>query len=161
MDTEGNFYSRMSPNGRGPLKEKLRKLKLALAWNERWYVTLRKNNKPYRLQTHRIVLETFIGSCPSNMETRHIDGNPQNNKIINLKWGTKSENYSDRIRHGTSTIGEKNGSAKLNEKQVRVIKAFKQLKNRPTYQEIAEFFEVSRGCIKSIMVGRSWKHLKE
>ncbi len=50
---------------------------------------------------HQLVLETFVGPCPKNMETRHLDGNPANNRLENLKWGTLLENVADAVRHGT------------------------------------------------------------
>lgn len=52
-------------------------------------------------QVHRLVLETFIGPCPEGMECLHIDGNPENNDISNLRWGTHYENVQDAKRHGT------------------------------------------------------------
>ena len=50
---------------------------------------------------HRIVLEAFVGDCPEGLETLHIDGNPANNHVGNLKWGTSSENTLDTVNHGT------------------------------------------------------------
>lgn len=49
---------------------------------------------------HRLVLESFVGLRPPGMETRHLDGNPKNNRLTNLRWGTRSENSLDRVRHG-------------------------------------------------------------
>lgn len=49
---------------------------------------------------HRIVLEAFVGDCPEGLETLHIDGNPANNHVGNLKWGTSNENSLDQVRHG-------------------------------------------------------------
>lgn len=50
---------------------------------------------------HRLVLEAFIGPCPPGMETRHRDGDPANNHLTNLRWGTKTDNNLDQVRHGT------------------------------------------------------------
>lgn len=36
---------------------------------------------------HRLVLEAFVGECPEGMKTRHLDGDPANNRLSNLKWG--------------------------------------------------------------------------
>lgn len=52
-------------------------------------------------RVHRLVLEAFIGLCPKGKECRHLDGNPSNNKLENLTWGTSKENASDQFRHGT------------------------------------------------------------
>lgn len=50
---------------------------------------------------HRAVLEAFRGPCPDGMEARHLNGHSQDNRLVNLAWGTKSENNLDRVRHGT------------------------------------------------------------
>lgn len=34
------------------------------------------------------------------MECRHLDGNKINNKLSNLKWGTRHENIMDCVRSG-------------------------------------------------------------
>jgi len=49
---------------------------------------------------HRLVGEAFLGPRPEGLETRHMDGNPANNAAANLRYGTKSENAQDRVRHG-------------------------------------------------------------
>lgn len=51
------------------------------------------------LSVHRLVLETFVGPCPEGMEARHLDGDPNNNDLANLCWGTHLENMRDRARH--------------------------------------------------------------
>jgi hypothetical protein len=50
---------------------------------------------------HQLVVEAFIGPCPPGLEIRHLDGNPANNALSNLRYGTRSENGMDRVRHGT------------------------------------------------------------
>lgn len=49
---------------------------------------------------HRLVLEAFVGPCPPGMQTRHLDGDPGNNHLGNLRWGTPAENNRDTLRHG-------------------------------------------------------------
>lgn len=50
---------------------------------------------------HRMVLTAFSGPPPDGHESLHGDGDPTNNNIENLRWGTRSENNLDRVRHGT------------------------------------------------------------
>lgn len=52
---------------------------------------------------HRLVLFAFVGVPPANtqrIEARHLDGNPANNNLTNLAWGTVAENRADRRRLG-------------------------------------------------------------
>jgi hypothetical protein len=67
------------------------------------YVRLHGRNR----RVHHLVLEAFIGPRPEGMETRHIDRNPRNNVLSNLRWGTKLENAADKHRHGTMLRGER------------------------------------------------------
>lgn len=49
---------------------------------------------------HRCVLLAHTGPCPVGGVTRHLDGDPTNNQLSNLAWGTKSENALDMRAHG-------------------------------------------------------------
>lgn len=55
-----------------------------------------------RRRVHQIVLSAFVGPCPHGQEALHRDGDPTNPDLSNLRWGTKSENAQDSIRHGTN-----------------------------------------------------------
>lgn len=59
------------------------------------------NNTQIGKGVHCIVAEAFIGPRPDGMETRHIDGDPSNNRLVNIEYGTRSENAADSKRHGT------------------------------------------------------------
>ena len=64
-------------------------------------VYLCREGKPRNKSVHRLVLEAFVGVCPEGMECLHADGNPENNRVANLRWGTCSENALDSVNHGT------------------------------------------------------------
>ena len=49
---------------------------------------------------HSLVAEAFIGARPENMEVCHSDGDPTNNHLDNLRYGTPSDNTLDRVKHG-------------------------------------------------------------
>ena len=89
-----------------------RKLKLDTDRDGYKRVRLSKNGKKTRYSVHRLVLLTFIGECPAGQETRHLDGNPSNNNLKNLAWGTRADNYNDRKLHGTDSSGKRNGRYK-------------------------------------------------
>ena len=61
-------------------------------------VALGRNNSQC---VHKLVLLTFIGAAPVRHECLHINGIPSDNRLCNLRWGTRSENILDAVRHGT------------------------------------------------------------
>ena len=83
---------------------------------------LRKQEKCYTKLIHRLVLETFVGPCPPGMECRHLDGNPSNNSLKNLCWGTRLENMQDAARQGAMKRGEEHWKAKMTAVKVRRIR---------------------------------------
>lgn len=81
-----------------------------LSANPRGYLTvnLSRGEAGSRTQhVHTLVLSAFVGPRPEGMEARHLDGNPANNSIANLAWGTHSENNLDRVRHGTHHLASR------------------------------------------------------
>lgn len=50
---------------------------------------------------HRLVMAAFVGPPPEGMQVCHNDGDPKNNRLGNLRYGTPSENMYDRGLHGT------------------------------------------------------------
>ena len=47
-------------------------------------------------KVHNLVLESFVGSRPDGMQAIHLDENPRNSSLSNLKWGTQNENLKLR-----------------------------------------------------------------
>lgn len=91
-----------------------------------WSVNLYRDGKPYHMNIHRAVLLAFVGPPPPGHEGCHDDGNSQNNWLTNLRWGTKSANALDTVRHGRChcTIkGEANPGAKYTTQQVAEMRA--------------------------------------
>ena len=108
---------------------------------------------------HRLILETFVSPCPKNMECRHLDGNPANNKLSNLKWGTSRENSLDAVKHKTyyHAQGEGHGRAKLTNNKVREIR--KLLKLGFTRRQLGELYGVAHSVINCINARKTWKHI--
>ncbi len=99
----------------------------------------------------------FVGPRPYNKECCHYDGDATNNTIANLRWDTKKANQADKLRHGTSNRGERNGSAKL--KEIDILEIRKQRGEGKTCYSIAQLFNVSITAIYNILSGRSWKNI--
>jgi len=121
-------------------------------------VTLSKNNNKRTFCIHTLVLEAYIGKRPVGKECRHLDGNPQNNNLDNLCWGTHSENMLDRALHGTSNRGERQGRSKLTERDVRLIIYINKTKLF-LQNDIGILFGVGLSSISSIVRKKIWKHI--
>ena len=63
--------------------------------------TLRRRGSVRNVTVHTLVLEAFVGPRPEGLVCRHLDGDPLNNRLENLRWGTPEENSQDSIQHGT------------------------------------------------------------
>lgn len=69
----------------------------------RYYVNLGRgtNNRFY---IHRLVAETFIPNPENKNEVDHIDTDPSNNHVENLRWTTRQENMNNALtREKTKT----------------------------------------------------------
>lgn len=107
---------------------------------------------------HCLILEAFVGPCPSGMECRHLNGLPRDNRLENLIWGTPRENQADRVRHGTSNRGEQHPLAKLTNEDVVWIRDDYATGNF-TLQDLALKFNVSKETVRGVVVHRRWRHL--
>lgn len=110
---------------------------------------------------HRLVLEAFVGSCPSGMECCHNDGDRKNCKLKNLRWDTRSSNTLDSIKHGTyvgSSRGSLHKNAKLTEDDVVIIKRLL-LEGHLSQIAIGEIFDVSGTVVNYINKRKSWRHV--
>ncbi len=167
ISDEGIVFS-FSKRANQDRPKKPRKLKSYKQKSGHLRLYLQKEGKAYKRYVHRLVLESFIGECPVNQECRHKDGNPSNNKLSNLIWGTKKENFLDRKKHGVLIMGESHPGSKLTEEQVIEIRKLASESNKKirkidkggNYKEISKKFNVSPSAIVGIMRGSTWKHVK-
>ena len=122
------------------------------------YVFAYEKGKQRKLFVHRAVLLAWCGKPAAGTETRHLDDNPDNNSLENLKWGTRQENVDDKRRNGRLPVGERSGTHKLTEGDVSLIKqmAFHEMMSM---RKIAQMLDVSHTTIRAIFTGRRWSHL--
>ncbi len=116
--------------------------------------TLSKNGKSSTVTVHKMVAEAFLGKRPKGLFVRHLDGNPANNNLANLSYGTQLENMRDALRHGTIQQGEHRYNAKLTAKKVL------ELRNRHASGEsatsLAKEIGVNDGYMHGVLIGKRW-----
>jgi hypothetical protein len=108
---------------------------------------------------HQLVLEAFVGPCPSGMEALHRDDNGTNNVLDNLRWGTRAENIEDKIANGKQIKGESHPLSKLTEAQIAEIRAAIPTWKRGMGRRFAEKFGVTETNVSYIKRGKTWKEL--
>jgi len=113
-------------------------------------------NGARRCGIHRLMLLAFVGPCPAGMVCRHIDGDPVNNSLANLRWGTHQENADDCIQHGRRPRGSGHPNARLSAADVMDIRT--RIPHTSSTALAAEY-GVARSTIKDVASGRSWAHL--
>ena len=121
------------------------------------YVLYDGHGNSVRYTAHFLMLHCFVGKRPQGKVARHLDGNPANNRLSNLKWGTQKQNWDDKRKHGRATIGERHGRAKLKTADVLVIRKFQ--KYQGYRQELAKRYSVSAALIDDIRNRKSWRHV--
>lgn len=131
-------------------------VKTTMHYDYRWVVLCNGKNRR-RNQVHRLVLLAFVGPCPEGMECCHNDGNSTNNKLSNLRWGTRKENAADRVRHGRQIRGEKVAHAKATDQIVRDIR--RMFSEGRTRRELAVEFKLNQCVVNRIIRRHSWKHV--
>lgn len=107
----------------------------------------------------RVLCEAVNGPPPTpEHEAAHSCGNGHAGCLArgHLSWKTPAGNASDRIVHGTETVGGRHGLAKLTEADVNEIR---RLKGRLPQRAIAARFGIHQAQVYRILSGKSWAYL--
>ena len=100
---------------------------------------------------HRLVMRTFVGNCPEGMEVLHKNGNLVDNRLENLRYGTRTENILDVFYQGKRW-------RKLNVDDVQAIRFG--ISSGFTGVELSRMFGVSPTIISSIKKKRTFSWLR-
>lgn len=117
-------------------------------------VLLSKDGKVANKVVSSLVMEAFIGPRPKGLFVLHGDGDPENNRVSNLRYGTQKENMMDSILHGTRPKGVLCTGAKLTPAQVSEIRT-----SQETNAALARRFGVDTSTVRLARTGRNWRHL--
>ena len=127
--------------------------------NRRGYALVKLNigGARTRLLVHILVLEAFRGPRPPGTQTRHLNGISNDNRLVNLAWGTPKENAADCLRQGTRPLGSRRWNAKLREGDVVNILTARAAGTG--IRALARRHGVHHNTIEQIFNGKAWKHV--
>lgn len=114
-------------------------------------VQLYRNGRSERPFIHRLVLAAFDGPG-RDRQACHLDGDPTNNALWNLRWGSQIDNWDDSKRHETHRRYHK-----LTEAQVAEIREASS-RGESAYA-ISRVVGVSDTQVRNIITGRQWKEM--
>ena len=103
------------------------------------------------IPVHQLVTLSFLGEVPEGMEVLHKNGNPKDNRLENLRYGTRTENILDVYYEGKAW-------RKLTIEDVLSIRFG--LATNIAETELASMYGVSFNTINRIKHGRNYSWLK-
>jgi hypothetical protein len=89
---------RETPDGR-----KVRGRVLKPSKSNRGYLLVHVTDDAGKVQTrtvHTLMMLTFAGPCPPGQQVRHLNDDPEDNRLENLAYGTAVENAQDKFANG-------------------------------------------------------------
>lgn len=112
------------------------------------HVLIRKK----KLRVHHAVLLAFGFERPAGAVCRHLDDNPSNNRVSNLRWGTYQENANDAQRNGRVRRGEDKTGHRLTLAEVYEIR-----RDRRASRTVGANYGVSHTAVLRIRRGERWR----
>lgn len=106
-------------NGRSGSKKVRRGRILKLTLNRDGYLLVDLRDRTFSV--HKIILTTFDSPKPNGYCCLHINNIKHDNRTVNLKWGTYSENGQSAIADGLYTHGRSGKHGKENPQSKAVI----------------------------------------
>lgn len=114
----------------------------------------RRNTK----QVHALVMLAFVGPKPQGLEVLHLNHTPSDNRLCNLKYGTRSENlrmdYLAGVRRLVPVVGVDHPNAKLSNADIKTIRS-----SSLSQAELGRIFGVCYQTIGAIQKKQTWKHV--
>lgn len=108
-------------------------------------INLRKSGKNKDHGVHRLVMQTYVGHSP--LEVDHINNDKDDNRVPNLEYVTSSINKQRRLSMGVGSI--------LTEEKVREMRALRADEGL-SYSRLGSLFGVSKTCAHGVIAMKSW-----
>ena len=111
------------------------------AWlgkNGYYHVDLYDSNKSTKIAIHRLLAIHFIPNPDNKRTVNHIDGNKQNNQLVNLEWSTCKENSQHAVDIGLTTYSHcEKEISQIDLFTGRILRDFKSLQEAETITGVA------------------------
>jgi hypothetical protein len=120
-------------------------------------VTLSHLNVQKDWHVHELVMLAFVGPRPARSVIRHLNGDPSDNRLVNLSYGSYAENEADKDRHGRRVKGSAVHGAKLTESSVVVLR--NRFAQGASYPELIGAFGLNHSAIHRALHGRTFSHV--
>lgn len=118
------------------------------------HILLSKKGKHKTLRIHRLVAEAFLPKIEGKNHVNHINGNKNDNRVINLEWVTQAENnlHAFRSLHRTPpALGKTPPNKKVQDKDIPLFDKLN--KERISTEIIGKMFGINGSSIR--------KHLRK
>jgi hypothetical protein len=150
VDRDGSVYSLPNQQHRFPLKLTSRDKYRKCGSPQSVTVTLKEDRTRYISRSvHRLVADAFLPNPNKLPIVMHLNDNPFDNRVENLKWGTQKDNIQDAIKKNRLAINEKNPKCILLCLDVIVIVVLREMGF--SFAEIARRFRVNRRTVSGII----------
>ena len=153
VGSDASVWSRHLPGG--GLRRQWRELLRQPDDRGRRFVTLSFNGDVRRLRVSRLVLLAFRGQPRRGHECCHKNGDATDDRLRNVRWGTRRSNCADKRRHGTAPTGARNGNAKITSTTAVEIRT--RWLNGELQTALAEEFLISQPTVSQICRGLTWR----
>jgi len=110
-----------------------------------------------RVRAHRMSYRLHFGEFDESMDVLHSCDNPSCVKPSHLYLGTHAQNMTDRDAKGRQARGRRNGSAKLTDDDVRLIRKLRT--TGLTHPQLAANYGVTKQTIAALLNGKTWRSI--
>ena len=120
------------------------------------HVTLSQDGKRNNFPVHRLIAIAFLPNNEDKPTVNHIDGNKQNNELLNLEWATQKEQIHHALINGLMS-GTRNPDRSLSDEVVHLI--CKLIQDNWRNKDIASSLNVSSQIVANIRFGTDYQDI--
>lgn len=110
----------------------------------------------YRMHSvHRLIAAAWIGPAGAGQVVMHLDDDPINNSVSNLRYGTSAENSAQMVDRARQAVGLRHGLHRLDPDAVRDIRR----RSSEGAARLAREYGVAINTVCDVLNGRTWKQV--